>query len=127
MAAPKKRSVPTCAASGSIPTNPLQNIRWNYVFLLYGQQRYEEALDRFIPLLDDTVDVERVRTDARRLFGWLRQGTLSAIPDTAREDLTPEDWVRLGYPDSAAAQSGRTRFDGRGDRSPLPPVRPDVR
>jgi tetratricopeptide (TPR) repeat protein len=90
------------------PDESFQNIRWNYVFMLYGEQRYEEALDRFIPLLDDTVDVERARTDARRRFGWLRQGTLSAIPDTAREDLAPEDWVHLGYPDSAAAHLAAT-------------------
>jgi len=86
------------------PDESLPSIRWNYFYLLYWEQRYEEALERVLPLLDDTVDVARVRTEARQLFGWLRQGTLSAIPDTAREALLAADWVHLGYPDSAAAQ-----------------------
>ncbi|HSM09354.1 MAG TPA: tetratricopeptide repeat protein [Gemmatimonadota bacterium] len=86
------------------PDESLSGIRRNYFWLLYTEQRYEEALERMLSLRDDATDVERVRTEARQFFDWLRQGTLSAIPDTARNDLLAEDWIRLGYPDSAAVR-----------------------
>ena len=33
---------------------------------------------------------------------WLREGTLEAFPDSARQLIQPEDMIRLGEPDRAA-------------------------
>jgi TolB-like protein/Flp pilus assembly protein TadD len=86
------------------PDESLRNIRDNYLFLLYRQRKYEETLEAIPSVLDDTVDVGRVVSENREFFDWMRQGTLSAIPDTAHKYLFPFDWVELGYPDSAAAR-----------------------
>jgi TolB-like protein/Flp pilus assembly protein TadD len=86
------------------PDKSLMNLRGNYVFLLYRERKFEETLEAIPSVLDDTVDVGRVVSENRKFFDWMRQGTLSAIPDTAHKYLLPFDWVELGYPDSAAAR-----------------------
>jgi len=95
------------------PDESLLTIRRNYANLLYRQQRYEE-LEPFILSLfvDDTVDVETWRAGFREWVGWLRQDALAAIPDTARQYLSPADWIRLGYPDSAAAVLSEPNREG---------------
>jgi len=81
------------------PELNLESLRGNLGLLHYDAGRFDEAHDAW-------VTVPRVRPDLDQYWSqWvavLRGGSLSAVPDTARRYLQPEDLIHLGEPEAAA-------------------------
>ncbi|MEN8145079.1 MAG: tetratricopeptide repeat protein [Gemmatimonadota bacterium] len=80
-------------------------LSFNLAQLYFDAKRFEQAYEILRPLALEFfgADPEQIDADWAERLSWLRQETLSAVPDTARENLFPEGWMHLREPDSAAA------------------------
>jgi TolB-like protein/Flp pilus assembly protein TadD len=82
------------------PDGKLEAVRGNLGMLHYDAGRYDEAYDAWASDPSDKQNLDRFWSD---WVAMLRNGTLAAVPDTARQHLKPEDLIHLGAPGVAAS------------------------
>lgn len=68
--------------------------------LHYQAGRYDRAWEYWSAVDPELASREE---EYREFTGWLRQGTIAALPDSVHDDLDPREWMMIGEPDSAAA------------------------
>ena len=81
------------------PDGKLGSLRSNLGLLHYDAERYDEAYDAWASIPGARQELDQ------NWSGWiaaLRTGRLSAVPDSVRQYLKPEDLIHLGEPEMAA-------------------------
>jgi hypothetical protein len=74
----------------------------NYLFSFYRVARYDTLRILLSTLLPDESTTEETES-LHEFYSWLESGDLDNVPLDVRPELLPVDWLRFGYPDSAAA------------------------
>jgi tetratricopeptide (TPR) repeat protein len=92
------------------PDGALPSLRGNIGSVLYDRGEYERALEYWSAITPDFSEADAL--EYREWTGWLRRGTLAAIPDSARTFLSPEDWMKVREADSAAVALARGPENG---------------
>jgi tetratricopeptide (TPR) repeat protein len=81
------------------PGGNLETPRRNLGLLHFDAGRFDEAYDAWASIPVAKAEMDPYWTE---WVAWLREGTLSAVPDTARQYLQPADLIHLGEPERAA-------------------------
>jgi TolB-like protein len=81
------------------PEMNLYALRGNLGLLHYDAERYDQAYDAWASVPQAKREMDQYWSE---WMASLRAGTLSAVPDTARKYLRPEDLIHLREPDRAA-------------------------